>query len=152
MKNFSATVLLTILVVGIGSWAFSDETHFDDLRKFDRSLPAWKFGRGVVNILSGPHELFASMTNNAISGAYNGAYGGGFHGYIAGSLNGFIGGTGPGLVKMLRRMSTGCLEVLTFWRCEYGPTVDPPYGTISRAFPNLDYFDKEPFWYSGPAR
>lgn len=152
MKKYRAVAYAVIAVMGIGSWALADETAFDDLQKFDKSLPAWKFGRGIVNILSGPHELFANMTNNAINGAYYGSYQGSFPGYVAGSLNGFIGGAGPGLVKMARRMSTGALEVLTFWKCEYGPTLDPTYGTNSRAFGSEDYFDKEPFWYNGPAR
>lgn len=153
MKRCRSAVCIFIALVGASSWALAgDETSFDDLQKFDRSLPAWKFGRGIVNILCGPHELFASMTNNAINGAYYGAYQGSFPGYVAGSINGFIGGAGPGLVKMVRRMSTGCLEVLTFWKCEYGPTLDPIYGTPSKVFGAEDFFDKEPFWYGGPAR
>jgi hypothetical protein len=152
MNKFSIMLLVTILALCVGCLAFANETDFDDLQKFNRNLPGWKFARGMTNILTGPHELFAHMTNNAINGAYNGAYGGGFHGYIAGSVNGYLAGTGAGLYHMVKRMSLGCLDILTFWKPEYGPTTDQPFGTRSRAFENQDYFDKIPFWYIGPSR
>ncbi len=90
------------------------------------------------------------MTNNAIKGAYKGAYDGGFQGYVAGGTNGLIAGIVPGLVYGFRRMTTGALEILTFWKPEYGPTMDPEYGTRNLAFGNQDYFRSEPFWYDKP--
>ena len=70
-------------------------------------------------MLSGPHELLTHMTNNSIKGAYKGAYDGGLHGYLAGATNGLIAGTFTGLIAGFRRMTTGVLEILTFWKPEY---------------------------------
>jgi len=151
MKKLS-TIAIVFLVLATAASSFAYETDFDDLRRFDRNLPGWKFGRGVVNILSGPSELFASMTNNAIEGNYYGAYDEGIHGAAAGALNGAIAGIFPGVSNMVRRMTTGVLEVLTFWKPEYGPTIDPTWGTRCRAWGDQDYFDPNPFWYTGPSR
>jgi len=152
MKKIVTTALAVILTLGMGCWALAYETDFDDLHQFDRSLPAWKFGRGIVNMLSAPQELISNMTNAAINGAYNGAYDGALHGYVAGSVNGLIAGSFTGTQRMARRFTTGVLEVLTFWKPEYGPTMDPTYGTRDRSFPDFDYFNPEPFWYVGPPR
>jgi hypothetical protein len=142
--------LAAVLVAVVGGKALAFETDFDDLKHFDRSLPAWKLGRGVVDVLSGPHELFAHMTNAAIDGGYYGAYDDGLQGFMAGSANGFIAGSLTGAVAMAKRMTTGLLEIVTFWKPEYGPTLDPEYGTRCQADPH--YFDPEPFWYLGPER
>jgi len=152
MKSLLKTTVAAILVLVMTGWAFAYETDFDDLHRYTQNLPGWKLGRGITNILSGPHELFAAMTNDAIKGAYWGAYDGGFQGYIAGSTNGFIAGSLSGTFKALKRMTLGGLEILTFWKPEYGPTMDPEYGTRCRAFTDNDYFDPDPFWYTGPPR
>jgi len=144
-----ATIILAFVHVSV---ALAYETDFDDLRKFDRSLPAWKFGRGVVNIMAGPYELLTTMTNAMINGQYNGSYDNGLWGSMAGSMNGFIAGTFTGSHRAVQRMTRGCLEILTFWKPEYGPTLDPEYGTRNRAFTDNDYFDPNPFWYYGPPR
>lgn len=65
-------------------------------------------------------------------------------------MNGYIAGFSIGVVKGVKRMTTGAVEVLTFWKPEYGPTIDPTYGTRCKAFGDTDYFDPEPFWYRGP--
>lgn len=150
MKKFFTTAMAAILVLGIGCWSFAYETDFDDLHQLDRNLPTWKFGRGIVNMLSFPHEVLANATNGAIQGAQTGSYYDGLYGYMAGSLNGFIAGTGAGVMKGLRRVTTGALEVLTFWKPEYGPTVDPLYGTHNQAFTYRDYYNPDNFWYNGP--
>ncbi len=150
MKTTVSAIIVLFLALGIGSHCLAYETDFTDIQEFDRSLPFWKFGRGVTNILSGPHELLTHMTNNAIKGAYKGAYDGGLQGYVAGGTNGFIAGIVPGLVYGFRRMTTGALEILTFWKPEYGPTMDPEYGTRNLAFGTQDYFQSEPFWYDKP--
>jgi hypothetical protein len=49
-------------------------------------------------------------------------------------------------------MTTGAVEMLTFWKPEYGPTIDPTYGTRCKAWGEGDYFSPEPFWYTGPWR
>ena len=152
MKAFATAAITVALVVGIGCGSFAYETDFDDLERFDRNLRGWKIGRGFVNILLGPYELFTNMTNNAIKGAYYGAYDGSLPGYVAGATNGYIAGIGPGMYKGLRRMTTGALEILTFWKPEYGPTVDPQWGTRDLTWPEQDYFDPDPFWYNGPER
>lgn len=152
MKKIATIAMAVLVTLGIASWCLAYETDFDDLRRFDRSLPAWKFGRGIVNILGGPAEVFSNITNNAIDGAYNGAYDEGLQGAMSGSLNGAIAGTSSGLYKMVRRMTTGALEMITFWKPEYGPTLDPVYGTRCRAFPPQDYYDPDPWWYWGPPR
>jgi|WetSurMetagenome_2_1015567.scaffolds.fasta_scaffold584283_1 putative exosortase-associated protein (TIGR04073 family) len=150
MKKLMTTAVAAVFVLGFACWSFGYETDFDDLHQFDRNLPGWKLGRGVVNILSAPHEFFANVTNNAIRGAHKGAYYDGLHGYVMGSLNGFIAGIGPGVSCGFRRMTTGALEILTFWKPEYGPTVDPEYGTHNRAFGDRDYYNPKNFWYNGP--
>lgn len=152
MTKIVTIALAVILTVGMGGWASAYETDFDDLQQFDRSLPAWKFGRGIVNMLGAPMELFSNMTNAAINGAYYGAYDGALQGYVAGSFNGLIAGSFTGAHRMARRFTTGALEVLTFWKPEYGPTMDPLYGTRDRSFNDSDYFNPDPFWYVGPAR
>jgi putative exosortase-associated protein (TIGR04073 family) len=128
------------------------ETDFDDLKRFDRSLPFWKLGRGVVNVLGGPQELLATMTNNAIKGSYYGSYDEGLYGSMAGSVNGYIGGFFPGLARAVKRMTTGALEIATFWKPEYGPTMDPTYGTRCMAFGERDYYDPSPYWNCGPPK
>lgn len=152
MKKLSAGILLALFATFIWNPALADETEFDNLLSYGNNLPGWKFGRGLTNVLLGPHELFATMTNSAIAGSYDGAYRAGFHGSIAGSLNGYIAGSGLGLKRMVKRMTMGCLEMLTFWRPEYGPTTKHPYGTRSMVFGHQDYFDQDPFWYNGPSR
>ncbi len=144
------TMLLTLVMVG-GSFGY--ETDFDDLNRFDYSLPPWKFGRGVVNFLSLPHEVFANMTNEAIKGAYFGAYDGALPGYIAGTANGMIAGAAVGFAKGWKRMATGIMEMVTFWKPEYGPTMEPTYGTRCKAYAGPDdYFSEHPWWYNGPDR
>lgn len=152
MKKFSAIAIIALVMATMAATSFAYETDFDDLRRFDRNLPSWKLGRGFVNILNGPSELFAAMTNNAIDGNYYGAYDEGIMGAMSGGLNGAIAGVLPGVYNMVRRMTTGTLEILTFWKPEYGPTVDPTWATRCRAWPEQDYFDPNPFWYSGPPR
>jgi putative exosortase-associated protein (TIGR04073 family) len=151
MKHIHIAIIV-LAMVSFGSMCLAYETDFDDLKRFDRNLPAWKLGRGFVNILSLPEEIFANMTNNAINGSYNGAYSEGLHGSVAGALNGYIAGIIPGVCKGVRRMTTGMLEILTFWKPEYGPTIDPQYGTRCKAFGEQDYFNPQPFWYWGPDR
>jgi putative exosortase-associated protein (TIGR04073 family) len=151
MKKFSATAII-ILVVAMSASCFAYETDFDDLRRFDRNLPQWKLGRGFVNILNGPGELFTSITNNAIEGNYYGAYDEGIQGAAGGALNGAIAGVIPGVYNMMRRMTTGALEILTFWKPEYGPTMDPTWATRCRAWGEQDFYDPHPFWYTGPDR
>lgn len=150
MMKIARLALAVLLLAAIGGTACAFETDFDDLRHFDRSLPAWKFGRGVVNVLSGPYEFFVNVTNAAIDGGYYGAYDGALHGFIAGSTNGVIAGSWTGAVAAGRRMTRGLLEMVTFWKPEYGPTLDPEYGT--RCLADSDYFDPNPFWYAGPPR
>jgi hypothetical protein len=145
----TASVAIILLVVAGGA-SFGFETDFDDLNNFDRSLPAWKLGRGVVNFLTAPGELFTHMANAAIDGGYYGAYDGGLQGYLAGSTNGMIAGSFTGACQMMKRATTGLMEIVTFWKPEYGPTMDPEYGTRFRGDPF--YFDPEPFWYVGPPR
>jgi putative exosortase-associated protein (TIGR04073 family) len=150
-KVFTAAtaLILALAIVGTG---FAFETDFDDLNKFERNLPGWKFGRGIVNIVMAPLELITHTTNNAIKGGYWGAYDGGAKGWVAGSTNGFIAGIGPGVYNTVKRATTGVLEVLTFWKPEYGPTMEPEYGTRNLAWGKRDYFDSDPFWYTGPWR
>ncbi len=152
MKKFLILAVAMVLLIGISCWSFAFETDFDDLNNFDRCLPAWKLGRGFVDLISGPHELATHFANSAINGAYVGSYESGCWGNIAGSLNGMIAGTASGLVYGLKRMTLGALEIATFWKPEYGPTMDPEYGTRCRAFGDQDYFDPNPFWYTGPPR
>ena len=64
MKKIVTIAMLALIVVGMGSWCLAYETDFDDLRRFDRNLPAWKFGRGLANIIGAPAELFSNMVNN----------------------------------------------------------------------------------------
>jgi putative exosortase-associated protein (TIGR04073 family) len=144
-------VLLALAMVSLSA-AATFETDFDDLHKFDRSLPAWKFGRGLTNFFTGPYEFLANTTNEAIAGSYEGAYDGGLQGSFAGGFNGFIAGAFSGTWKGLRRMTTGVMEMITFWKPEYGPTIEPEWGTRNRAFGSMDYFDPDPYWYWGPAR
>jgi putative exosortase-associated protein (TIGR04073 family) len=150
MKKFFITAMAAILIMGIGCWSFAYETDFDDLNQANRNLPSWKFGRGIVNMLSFPHELLSNVANGAIQGAKTGAYYDGLYGYMAGSLNGFIAGTSAGVYQGMRRVTTGALEVLTFWKPEYGPTIDPLYGTHNQAFTHRDYNNPENYWYNGP--
>ncbi|MFH1114149.1 MAG: hypothetical protein V1792_09535 [Pseudomonadota bacterium] len=150
MKNLSITLLALILVLGTGCLSFAFETDFDDLRRFDRTLPAWKLGRGVVNVLSAPYEVIATMTNTSADGGAYGAYDGGLQGYLAGSTNGLIAGSIDGTYRAAKRLTTGLLEIVTFWKPEYGPTLDPVWGTRNRA--DGSFFEAEPFWYVGPTR
>ncbi len=153
MNKTLLTTLTVLLTLTMLTWSWSYETDFDDLNRFDQSLPAWKFGRGVVNLLSLPHELFANMTNESIKGAYNGAYDGALPGYLAGSANGVIAGTGIGLYKGVKRMTVGAIEMLTFWKPEFGPTMEPTWGTRCQAFSGPDdYYSLDPWWYNGPDR
>ena len=152
MKTPIIAIVALIVVMGLAGFAHAFETDFDDINQFDRNLMWWKFGRGVTNVLSGPYELFTEMGNNAIHGAYVGAYDGSLQGYMAGSANGYIAGFFSGMYKGLRRMTTGALEIVTFWKPEYGPTLDPLYGTRDEAMGYHDFFKPEPFWYNGPAR
>jgi hypothetical protein len=144
------TLLLTLMML-TSSWSF--ESDFDDLNRFDQSLPAWKFGRGVVNLISLPNELFTNMTNESIKGAYVGAQDGALTGYFAGSANGMIAGTAIGLYKGVKRMTVGAIEMLTFWKPEFGPTMEPLYGTRNASFSGPDdYYSLQPWWYNGPDR
>jgi hypothetical protein len=152
MKKSCFATVVVILLVSMVSWAIAFETDFDDLRAYDRSLPGWKLGRGLGNIISGPQEIFANATNGAIEGQYAGAYSEGLNGAMFGAANGFVAGFGVGVCKALRRTTLGFLEVLTFWKPEYGPTMDPQYGTRCKAWGTQDYFDPDPFWYWGPER
>jgi putative exosortase-associated protein (TIGR04073 family) len=152
MKKFLLITTAAILMASMSCLSFAYETDFDDLNRFDRNLPAWKFGRGVVNVLFAPQELLANMTNNGINGEYYGAYSEGINGSMAGALNGLIAGTFPGVTRMLKRAGTGLLEMATFWKPELGPTMDPTYGTRCYAWGYQDYFDPNSFWYNGPAR
>ncbi len=140
------------MVLSLGGLSIAYETDFDDLRRFDRNLPTWKLGRGVTNLLSLPQEVIANMTNNAINGSYNGSYEEGLWGSVAGATNGYVAGFFPGVIKGLRRMTTGVVEILTFWKPEYGPTIDPQYGTRCKAFGQEDFYNPHPFWYWGPDR
>ncbi|MDQ1240528.1 MAG: hypothetical protein QG577_2714 [Thermodesulfobacteriota bacterium] len=144
-------LVLGILVLG-GSDALAGEVEFDHLGRVDVCLPSWKFSRGLNNVLGGPHELVTYMTNYAIQGSYNGAYENGFYGYVSGATTGYVAGIFPGLYHMVKRMSSGCLEILTFWRPEYGPVTGPTYGVRGLASGSTDYFNKDPFWYVGPTR
>jgi putative exosortase-associated protein (TIGR04073 family) len=150
MRKLVTTATAVTLVLGMACFALAYESDFDDLYEFNRGLPGWKLGRGVTNILSAPYEVFVNMTNNAIDGATKGAYYDGLQGYLMGSLNGFIAGVGPGVWNGFRRMTTGALEILTFWKPEYGPTIDPEYGTHNRSFPAFDYYNTNNFWYVRP--
>jgi putative exosortase-associated protein (TIGR04073 family) len=150
MKKFVILATAAILVVSISCLSFAYETDFDDLHRFDRNLPAWKLGRGIVNVLGAPQELLACMTNNAIDGERWGAYDEGMFGSLAGALNGHLAGIFPGVTRMLKRAGTGLLEIATFWKPEYGPTMEPTYGTRCYAWGYQDYFSAHPFWYMGP--
>jgi len=153
MKRTLTAIAVVILTLVITCLSFAYETDFDDLKRFDRSLPAWKLGRGVVNILSGPYELCVNIGNGMIDGAYVGAYDGAFQGYLAGAGNGFIAGTLSGAYLGARRLTVGALEILTFWKPEFGPTIEPLYGTRDKAMAGpQDYFDPDPWWYNGPMR
>jgi hypothetical protein len=145
-------IAAVILIMLTAHWAVAWETDFDDLRKFDRSLPMWKLGRGFTNLIGFPQELMANMVNSAIDGQYNGAYSEGFWGSMMGAVNGYIAGAARGTYLGLKRTTVGALEILTFWKPEYGPTMDPEYGTRNRAFGDQDYFDPNPYWYGGPPR
>ena len=83
MKKFVLIATAAILMASLASLSFAYETDFDDLNRFDRTLPGWKLGRGIVNILGAPQELFANMTNNAINGSYSGTYDEGINGSIS---------------------------------------------------------------------
>ena len=115
-------------------------------------MPFWKLGRGVVNLLSLPHELLTNMANESIKGGRQGAYEGAWPGYMAGSFNGALAGIAIGIKKGFQRMTRGGLEIITFWKPEYGPTLDPTWGTRSMQFGQQDFFDPEPFWDYGPSR
>ncbi len=150
MKTLTVCAIAAMLICAMGVSAMAYDTEFEDVHEFDRSLPWWKLGRGFSNVLAGPHELWTSMTNEAIKGARKGSYKGGLHGYMSGSLNGYIAGFFPGLYKGVRRMTTGVLEMATFWKPEYGPTIDPEYGTRLKSWGSQDYFEEPSYWYGGP--
>jgi putative exosortase-associated protein (TIGR04073 family) len=152
MKRSLILIATAALLVGLGCWAHAFETDFDDIRRYDGNLMWWKFGRGFTNAAAGPYELFTNMANQAVKGAYVGAYDGGLQGYLAGSTNGYIAGFFYGLYRGVQRTTLGVLEMLTFWKPEYGPTLDPVYGTRNDTFGSQDYFNPDPFWYNGPTR
>ncbi|MGB9616040.1 MAG: hypothetical protein ACP5M0_12835 [Desulfomonilaceae bacterium] len=128
------------------------ETEFDQLMPADRPLPYGKLGRGATDVLGGPHELFAYMTNYAILGSYNGAYTDGFYGSVSGAVAGYVSGFFPGVYHMVKRMSAGCLDMLTFWRPDFRPVSKPTHALRGLGSGPSDYFDKEPYWYMGPER
>jgi len=144
-------LFIGIMVVG-GSEVFCGEVEFDHLGRVEANLPSWKFSRGLNNVLGGPHELVTYMTNYATLGSYHGAFENGFYGYVSGAMTGYAAGFFPGLYHMVKRMSSGCLDMLTFWRPEYGPVHGPTYGLRGLASGSTDYFQKDPFWYFGPTR
>jgi putative exosortase-associated protein (TIGR04073 family) len=152
MRQIVIAVSTLCLILTMTCLSFAFETDFDDLYRFDRSLPSWKLGRGIVNMVGAPQELFSTMTNSAIKGNFNGAYEEGFYGSWAGALNGYIAGIIPGVTRTIQRFTTGMMEVATFWKPEYGPTMEPVHGTRCRAFGESDYFSSDPFWYWGPLR
>lgn len=149
MKALVTIGLAFVLVVSVAGMACAYETDFDDLYRTDRHLPSWKLGRGVMNLIALPHELFNHMINYSIVGAREGAADGALQGYWAGAINGYISGFFPGLYAGLKRMTTGALEILTFWKPEYGPTIEPIYGSRSKTFGPQDYGENS-FWYFGP--
>lgn len=152
MRKLLAPALITVMLLGMASWGLAYETEFNDLHRFDRSLPGWKLGRGVNNVIAAPMELFTHMTNAAIKGSYEGAYDNSMQGYLGGATAGYISGFVTGIPAVARRATTGLLEILTFWKPEYGPTIDPEYGTRQQIFGKQDFFDPDPFWYNGPVR
>jgi len=153
MKRTWPAAAAVILTLAIACSSFAYETDFDDLKRFDRNLPAWKLGRGVVNVLSGPYEIISNMTNEAINGAYIGAYDGALQGYLAGVGNGIVTGAVTGLYLGVRRTTVGAMEMLTFWKPEFGPTIEPLYGTRERVYDAPgDYYSPDPWWYNGPQR
>ena len=148
-RTLTATIAVTLMLV-ITCLSFAYETDFDDLKRFDRSLPGWKLGRGVVNIISAPYEIYANITDAMLEGAYVGAYDGALQGYLAGSGNGFIAGATTGLYLGVRRLTVGAMEILTFWKPEFGPTIEPLYGTRDKSFGGpQDFFDPDPWWFNG---
>lgn len=128
------------------------ETDFDRLITTDKRVPAWKLGRAATDILCGPNELFAYMTDYAVLGSYSGAYSGGFYGSVSGALAGYVAGFFPGLYHMVKRMSTGCLDMVTFWRPDVRPIHRSTNVLRGLGSGPSDYFDKEPYWYFGPPR
>ena len=65
-----------------------------------------------------------------------------FQGYLAGAGNGFVAGTLSGLYLGVRRLTVGAMEILTFWKPEFGPTIEPLYGTRDKSMAGpQDYFD-----------
>lgn len=150
MKKLLALVTALVLILGIGSISLAYESDFDDIHQADRNLAFWKLGRGVMNVFALPHELLTNMTNEAIKGGRQGAYEGAWPGYIAGSFNGAIAGACMGFKKGFERLTRGGLEILTFWKPEYGPTIDPAFGTRAIQFGQQDFFEDEPFWDYGP--
>ncbi len=153
MKRILTATIAVALMLVITCLSFAYETDFDDLKRFDRSLPAWKLGRGVVNIISAPYELWVNVTNSMIDGAYVGAYDGALQGYLAGTGNGFIAGATTGVYLGVRRLTVGAMEILTFWKPEFGPTIEPLYATRDKSFAGpQDYFSPEPWWFNGPMK
>lgn len=152
MKKLLAMVTALVLIVGVGGSALAYESDFDDIHKTNRDLPFWKLGRGVVNLFGLPHELVTNMTNESIKGGRQGAYEGSWPGFMAGSLNGALAGMAIGIKKGLERMTRGGLEILTFWKPEYGPTIEPTWGTRSMQFGQQDFYESEPFWDTGPPK
>ncbi len=153
MRKAMTASIAVVLVLLITCLSFAFETDFDDLKRFDRSLPSWKLGRGVVNVVSGPYELYANIVDSMINGSYVGAYDGALQGYLAGAGNGFIAGAVNGIYLGVRRTAVGAMEILTFWKPEFGPTIEPLYGTRDKSFAGpQDYFDPDPWWFNGPMR
>lgn len=146
------SLILVVLCCTHAAAAGVCETEFDQLIPADRPLPYGKLGRAATDVLGGPHELFAYMTNYAILGSYNGAYTDGFYGSVSGAVAGYVSGFFPGVYHMVRRMSAGCLDMLTFWRPDFRPVSKPTHALRGLGSGPSDYFDKEPYWYMGPER
>jgi len=143
---------MALLLLVNGAIAGDCETEFDQLIPTNRVLPSWKLGRAATDVLGGPHELFAYMTNYAALGSYNGAYHDGFYGSVSGAVAGYVAGFFPGLYHMVKRMSTGCLDMVTFWRPDVRPINRPTHALRGLGSETSDYFDKDPYWYIGPQR
>ncbi len=150
MVSLVAVLFLCSLANAAG--AGNSETEFDQLIPGNIQLPSWKLGRAATDVLGGPNELFSYMTHYAILGSYKGAYHEGFYGSVSGALSGYVAGFFPGLYHMVKRMSSGCLDMLTFWRPDTRPVEISNHALKRLGSGPSDYFDKEPFWYMGPPR
>ena len=101
MKRFISLLVITAVVLSFSSGAFAEGNG-----------PLEKLGRGVLNVVTSPAEIFTSVADNEAG-----------TGMIAGKTHGFIEGIGNFGLKLL----TGLVDVATFplpWPNGYEPMLE----------------------------